>query len=153
MKRVICFVIIVLGFLSGCGSKSVVPNYEAADEFVLYSIDGSESRFAPPADVEVFRGIAVLGKTSIDDPKKRAELMSALYGGIDENDDRIAECFNPRHGIHIVQGEQITDYVICFECLQVEIYKGDKRSRELTTESTRGVFNQYLKEAGLPLAP
>ena len=79
--------------------------------------------------------------------------MSVLYAGIDDNDSMIADCFNPRHGIHIVQGEQIIDYVICFECLQIKIYHGDKRSSELTSESPRGLFNQYLKDAGLPLAP
>lgn len=153
MVRTLCLICTMIAFLSGCGSKSIAPNYEAADEFVLYSIDGREFRFTPPADVEAFRGIPVLGKTSIDDPKKRAELMSALYGGIDENDDTIADCFIPRHGIHIVQGEQVIDYVICFECLQVKIYRGDKRNSELTMDSPREVFNQYLKDAGLPLAP
>ncbi|MCH8825025.1 MAG: hypothetical protein IH984_16130 [Planctomycetes bacterium] len=153
MNRALFLISMVLVLLSGCGSKSDAPTYKAADQFILYSIDGRDSRFAPPADIEAFRGIAVLGKTAIDDPKKRAELMSALYGGIDKNDDTIADCFIPRHGIHIVQGEQIIDYLICFECLQVKIYRGDKRSSELTSESPRKVFNQYLKDAGLPLAP
>lgn len=153
MKRVLCFVIIVLVLLSGCGSKSVAPNYEAADEFILYSLDGSKYAMAPSTDAGAFHGVPVLGQTSIEDQKKRAELISALYDGINDSDGTVAACFIPRHGIHIVQGQQVVDYVICFECLQVEIYQGNAQSSKLTTQSPRKVFNKYLKDAGLPLAP
>lgn len=153
MNRTLCLLCTAIALSSGCGSKSIAPTYEAADQFILYSIDGNDLRFGPSTDAEAFRGVPVLGQTSIEDPKKRAELMTELYAGIDASDGTVVECFIPRHGVHIVQGEQITDYVICFECLQVKIYRGDEESSELTTDSPRGVFNRYLREAGLPLAP
>ncbi len=154
MIRTFCLICTVIALSSGCDSNSSGPTYEAADQFILYSIDGDAVlEYGPSADANAFRSIwPVLGQTTIEDPKKRAELMNALHAGLDA-DGNSADCFIPRHAIRVVEGEQITDYVICFECLQVAIYRGDEQTSEFTTDSPRGVFNQYLRDAGLPLAP
>lgn len=62
-------------------------------------------------------------------------------------------CFHPRHGIHLTRADQVTDLVICFECNQVKVFV-DAQSSEgfFTTSSPHEVFDNALKEAGLPVA-
>lgn len=133
MVRTLCFIctLIALSWSNGCDSKSSGPTYESADQFILYSIDGmaafEDGWFT---DAKAFRGVPVLGQTSIEDPKKRAELMTALHAGIDASDGLSADCDMPRHGIRVVEGEQTIDYVICFECSLVRIYHGDEQGIE-----------------------
>lgn len=40
--------------------------------------------------------------------------------------------FNPRHGIRVTRAEVTTDYLICFECRQVQVWRGGKLD-DLTT--------------------
>jgi hypothetical protein len=69
------------------------------------------------------------------------------------NDGRVAACFNPRHGIRASREGKTIDLVICFECLQVYVYAEEGRQGSfLTTSSPQPVFDQVLREAGVPLA-
>lgn len=53
----------------------------------------------------------------------------------------VAGCFEPRHGIKIVNKTKVTDLVICFQCYSVLIYSG-KQSGEFLIEGSPKVFNQ-----------
>ena len=83
------------------------------------------------------------------DPKK----IAALKQGVSENvDGMAASCFNPRHGIRVIEKGVTTDFVICFECLQVQVYSGSSTSGFLTMSSPQPEFDKVLKAAGVPLA-
>jgi hypothetical protein len=47
--------------------------------------------------------------------------------------------------------DSTVDLVICFECLSVEVYIGDKRAEKgfLTTGDPQEVFDAVLKAAGV----
>lgn len=122
---------------------------EQADEFRLLSLDPRLSRDAAKG---AFHGYKILGSTQVRDVGTRGKLVSALEKGIAENGGEIAACFNPRHGIHVTRGKEYADFVICFECDQVEIY-GTGRGGALTTSSPQDIFNQVLKDAKVPLSP
>jgi hypothetical protein len=49
-------------------------------------------------------------------------LADALRLGAEDNFGIAAGCFNPRHGLRLKGGGKSVDLVICFECLQVEVF-------------------------------
>jgi hypothetical protein len=63
-------------------------------------------------------------------------------------------CFNPRHGIRVTHDDQTIDFVICFECSQIQVWRDDQfLTTFIVGHSPEGVFNQALRDAGLTLSP
>jgi hypothetical protein len=121
-----------------------------ADTAELYSLDPDPRR---EKDGGGFHGWKVLGKTEVKGESARKELLGALRRSADENELGPAACFNPRHGLRLTAGGNTVDLVICFECLQVEVYDGaDKAKRFLITAGPQPAFDRVLKGAGVPLA-
>jgi hypothetical protein len=92
----------------------------------------------------------VLGKTNITNPKVKAELISALYSGL-KKDVSFAFCFNPRHGIRVVNGNQRLDLVICFECGRIDVYTSVSSGQACVSSLPEAVFDKALKDAKIPL--
>lgn len=123
---------------------------EQADEFELLSLD---PRLSSKPAKDAFHGYRILGSTQIPDPPTRKKLVTALEKGIAENGGRtLAHCFNPRHGIHVTRAKEHADFVICFECDQIQIY-GAASVEVLTTGSPLPIFNHVLQDAKVPLEP
>ena len=140
-------------FLIGCESGSV-QNLTTPDSLTLYSIDGRD--FVPgtePKADEEFHGYPVLGKIDVKDPKSRREIIAAVKKGIADSDGMMAKCFWPRHAIRATENGKTIEYVICFECNQLQIYTDGTDELEPTTREPQVVLNKHLQDAKIPLAP
>jgi hypothetical protein len=127
----------------------VLAALQKADRFELYSLDPDIPDVKPKND---FHGWKVLGKTLVKDAAARKKLVAALQKGVAENDGVAAGCFNPRHGIRVIGKNKTVELVICFECLQVQVFVGGQaRQGFLTTESPQPAFDKILTDAGVPL--
>ena len=138
--------------LAGCNDipGQTLAALRHADRYELLSLDpGRLTRPVP----DHFHGWRVLGRTTIDDDATRAQLNEALRAGARENRGAAAGCFNPRHGIHVVRDGTSYDLVICFECLQVQVFEaGQPAEGFLVSESPQPAFDHVLRAAGVPLA-
>jgi hypothetical protein len=101
---------------------------------------------------ERFHDYPVLGRTEIKDPKRRSELLKALYRGVRKFRGGVPACFEPRHGIIANRGTNKVELVICFECEQVAEYADGNHAWSLMSKAPRELFNRTLSEAGVPLA-
>ena len=149
------FSFIIFLLLQGC-CAAYKPGIWDADTITLYSIDGNKqpgSPGYPGGAAELFHGWPVLGKANVDQVDDQKKLREALNRGIEGNDGMVAGCFIPRHGIRSVKGPHTTDYVICFECMQIEVHENGKVSQLLTTASPRKTFDDFFKKMNVPLAP
>jgi hypothetical protein len=151
----LCFVVI-LPAVVGCGTG--FPAFmDSADVIILYSIDGNYyPEGKKPKTDETFHGFPVLGKVEVTDAGKRQELIGAVKVGIYTSYiGASAACFNPRHGVRLVRNEQWVDYVICFECGNVDGYSSaDEKVKVMHPRmALKDVLNKYLTDAGVPLAP
>jgi Aspartic acid proteinase inhibitor len=100
-----------------------------------------------------FHGWRVLGKTVVKDKKTREQLAAAVVMGVADNEGLAAACFNPRHGIRVTAAGKTVDFVICFECLQMQVFLGTDRSEDLLiAASPQALFDKVLHSAGVPLA-
>ena len=124
---------------------------EKADAIELYSL--SPKRGEKVEGQDAFHGWRVLGRTTVKDNGDRTKLVKAFKKGVDDNAGEVAACFNPRHGIRVTHDKKTVDFVICFECLQVAAYVGDKREKGfLITKTPQKVFDGVLKAAKVELA-
>lgn len=97
-----------------------------------------------------FHGYAILGETELATPESRHEAIFHIYQGIaDKQDDMVAACFNPRHGIRATKDGQQVDLVICYQCLSLEVYLGsdDRFTRVLTASHPGWRLNAIIARA------
>lgn len=138
---------------TGCAEKPVAV-FNVPEQLTLYSIDGREieARYQP-MDGETFQGYPVLGKVEVTDAAERKELMASLEDGIAKSEEDVLDCFWPRHAMRTTEKGQAIDYVICFECLHLEVHVSGSQSMKRVTREPRKVFDRHLKAAQIPLAP
>ena len=129
-----------------------------ADEFMLFSLN-------PDFDFEhkstnTFQNHVILGQIKIKRPITRATLIAALNDGIGAEFENVPpgvtvnlpDCFNPRHGIRAKKGDETVEFLICFECSQIQVSSNKGKSWFfITTEKPAAVFNSVLKKNGVPL--
>ena len=121
---------------------------EQADHFELLSLNPSYQQKAAEGD---FHGYRILGTAAINDTETRKKLVSTFKGAVAENQGIVAACFNPRHGIRVTRNEKHEDFVICFECNQVQVF-GEVRGEFLITGSAQPLFDSVLHSSGVPRA-
>jgi hypothetical protein len=120
-----------------------------AEKFELLSISPARLKEKP---ADAFHGWKVLGKTEVKKAEVRKKLLDAFQKGVADNTGTVALCFKPRHGIRVTYDGKTADFVICFECYQVQAFVGDKPEKGfLTTKSPQTAFDEVLEEAKVPL--
>ena len=101
-----------------------------------------------------YHGFEMLGAVVIDDIETVNLLVKTFKSGVEEHDESVADCFNPRHAIKFTVDGQLFEFVICFECLQVK-WKIDGKDQKgfLISASPQLIFDRILTDAGVELAP
>jgi hypothetical protein len=118
-----------------------------ADEYELMSID-------PQWSESERHHHRILGSVSIADLTIRQKLNAALQAGARESNGTAMACFNPRHSIRVTHAGITTEFLICFECRQVQVWRNGKIIASfLTSPSPEPVFDDVLQKANVPLAP
>ena len=120
---------------------------EQSDHFELLSLDPRRQMNG----ADGFHGFKVLGTAVISDSEIRQKLVSAFERAVAEKPGAIAACFNPRHGIRVSKDRERADFVICFECRQVQVSYGEAQGEFLINNSAKSLFDSVLQTRGLPL--
>jgi hypothetical protein len=114
----------------------------------FYSLDPHDaSRFEgklPEISNKSFHWMPVLGNVEIIPLQEKTNLLGALAQGVRENSGEAAMCFDPRHGLRVVTKSATNDFVICFECLQVQAYGFTPSSSFYVSGSPAVTFNKIL---------
>jgi hypothetical protein len=95
-----------------------------------------------------------LGRTVVPD-EDRGAVLEAIREGVRTHDGSMARCFNPRHGLHAEKDGGEVDLVICFECMQIQVYGpgiDDERGYVTlgTADDARAILNRFLHAASVP---
>lgn len=126
---------------------------EILRETEVWTIYALEPEMRGPVE-SGFHGHAIRGQAMIESRSDRAQLSHALAQGIAGNQDMMASCFLPRHGIRAAAGDRVCDLVICFECLQINVYDGgeERAAQVLTTNGPQRIFDRIYRDEGLSIA-
>ena len=128
--------------------------FASAETWTLVTTDP-----VPPNAGEVpednLQGYRVLGRAELSDPVAKRELVESLNSGIRANDDMVAACFDPRHALRAETATGSAELLICFECLQIYVYRDGKERTEtvLTSKLPAATFDRIFEAHGLTIAP
>ena len=101
---------------------------------------------------KLFRGHIVRSSAPIEDGQEQAALIHALTDGMRETDGSVAECFEPYFGLTIERGDRKIDIVVCFSCLQAEVFGAYSDTGFILARTHADVFIASAKrhDLGLP---
>ena len=123
---------------------------DSPSRVVLYSLHSMHDEGVLPE--KTFHGYPIRGRADITDLNERRGLVQALARGAHDAAPKLMmACFNPRHGLRIEQGSYAADFVICFECLQVQACGFQPTDFFLTSAPPQATFDESLRRHGLPL--
>lgn len=126
--------------------KDALKMLSASGQVEVLSLD--PDRYAKDG---TFHGYRVLGTTVLT-TAQRDRIHASLHDSLGEKGSK---CFSPRHGLRIMDGHNVAELVICFECGWVYVYFSNGRSDRVGIRRPRdpAAFNEVLKAAGQRLAP
>lgn len=99
---------------------------ERAGSVELLSLDSGEGRdrhWRTMCQGWCFYGWPVLGTTRLTAPGEIATIRDELGRWLAAPEpEAIALCFSPRHGVRVRDGEHVYDFVICYECGELDLH-------------------------------
>ena len=134
-----------------------LPDFpKSPSALTLYAVDfrDEEKTNGPKNDgKERLVNYLVLDKVEVRDTAKRESIMGAIKKALREPAEP-AKCFDPRHGLKIVDEKGVTEMVICFECFQFTSTGAHRSEKWETISATpQELLNSILKEAGIEVLP
>jgi hypothetical protein len=157
-RSMVCTAVVLMSLAqAGCNRLSFG---EPVESMTLYSLDGihevdewdKKPRGEEKAKGELFHRFPVLGKTEITSAADRSAILAAVKKGIAKSNGREDKCFYPRHGLRLVQNGRHIEFVICFQCEQLDEYTDGQRVNKPTADAASGLLNEQLTKAHIPIA-
>ena len=100
---------------------------------------------------QVFHNAKLLGQTELDG-KQSAMAVAEIKSAISEWKGQIFMCFSPRHALRVTAKGHTYDFLLCYACQALEIYRDDQPLASLGAAGSPKVLNQLLRAAKVPLA-
>jgi hypothetical protein len=136
--------------------KEAIDALNTGKEVILYSLDPGPRPDSPPPELGPeggLNGFKILGKLSLTDPKQRSIAVDALNAAIRAADYRLmAACFVPRHAIRVTAGNKTFDFMICYQCRQIQLFEQGVSKAVIGIPDAPESLNKLLTEAKIPLA-
>lgn len=156
----IAMLLAVLG-LTSCGANQSTASppsntpaevrewLSGADRLELLSLN-------PKEQSGTFHEYEIIGSLEIKDVQQRQQAVDAYYQSMRDSDGMVAKCFYPRHGFRAVRGSASLDVLICFQCMQSEVYRSGQTTRSKTfpiTKDSKNILTRMLKDAKIRVEP
>lgn len=123
------------------------------DSVILYSLEPYTEN--PEADRNwkgaKFHGYNCLGQLPLTGLEEQTAI-SEFKKAIPKDRQPMANCFDPRHALRVVSGGHTYDFLLCFQCAQLEVAEDDKELAVLCASGSADVLNGILKKAGIPVS-
>jgi hypothetical protein len=120
------------------------------ESVVLYSLEPTVRPASPDLALDHFD---VLGKTKLNttDAGQAIEAFRAamVYPG---GPIIVAACFEPRHAISIVSKGHRFDYLLCYACRGLEVFRDGKLVSDVLAFGSPDTLDALLRANGLPLS-
>jgi hypothetical protein len=115
---------------------------------VLYSLEP----WSPHANPKpALHGFKILGKKRIDGAAYKVA-VGEFEAAVGRWDDRMAACFDPRHAIRVASGGHEFEFLLCYACHQMEVYRDGEKVAVLGAAGSSKPLNALLAAAKLPIS-
>ncbi len=119
---------------------------EKTDQIEVLSLDPQGGETGKDA----FHEYKVLARATVKEADARKEIAAAVEKGVGEGGP-IAKCFEPRHGLHVVYQDKTYDFLICYQCSQIQIFMGTAQAETVPTSgASKAALDKALKNADAP---
>jgi hypothetical protein len=134
-------------------APNVIPDealqvLSSPNKATFYSLEPWER---PKPGSKNFHSYKILGKTDLE-PKAEQVVANAFQKAVADWDGRIAMCFDPRHALQISSGGHTYDFLLCYNCHQLYIYKDDKLLASLGAAGSPKFLNGLLVASHVPVS-
>jgi hypothetical protein len=128
--------------------RDVLQVLNSADTAILYSLDPT---IRSGTNKQTLYNFKILGQMHVD--AKQMPVVADTFKNAVANFKGIApNCFDPHHDLRIVSGGHIYDFLVCFKCSALVIYKDKKVTVSLGITSSPDVLDNLLKGSNIPLS-
>ncbi len=161
MKALLSLLYLITAALAAAPVKSndlpaeAVAAFKTGTKFVLFSLEAPITSVTEPQlkPGEGHHGYRILGSTELADAPSRASAFAAITDAVRGFDGLLAACFEPRHSLRVTAANGATyDFVACFECHQVYVYRGKERIGTAGMTGSQKRLDDLLVAAKIPLA-
>ncbi len=128
-------------------NNAILYSLDPSDRLMLHSLDPSKA----PKDSRYFHWVRIIGKMNLDN-KKAIEVVKIFKSAINNNTGKALLCFNPRQNLQIKYNNHVYDFLICYECHQLQIYEDDKMIKGITIGGTDKAINEILASDHIPIS-
>jgi hypothetical protein len=123
-----------------------------AESFEIFSLQPGVRREETLDSYPVqFHGWPVLGKADVSEPRWKKPILIGTQRMHQKHEGLPAPCFNPRHGLRVVQQGKAIECVICFECSSMYVYREGQERVFLVIGDGQEEFDTVLRAAGVIL--
>jgi len=147
-------IILCLAAAEASAKEALTPEaaqvLHAARSAVLYSLEP----WTDPEDTKVRRldGYAILGHTRITTSQTAAAVLEIERSIAAWEDGPIALCFDPRHALRVRAEGHAYDFLVCYECEKMQVYKDGALVAFTHVRSSRAVLDAMLRKSNVPLS-
>ncbi len=148
---------IVLALAGAARSAEAAPNnlppefqhiLDSATNVALYSLEPLSARTGPVGRLD---GFEILGWASLD--RDEAKHAAAIFEkAVADWDGLNADCFDPRHALHIVDHGRAYDFLLCYACEQLVVYRDGQEVAQVGASGSPTAMNDLLRELDLPVS-
>jgi hypothetical protein len=134
-----------------------LESFHHATEWTIFSLDVREIRNPAQGDVELFHNWPVLGTTTVSTNAALRESIVALDAC---SEGLSASCFEPRHGIRVVNAGETFDLLICYHCSSAVVFSKESvvarfgfMLRDSTLRPSSNAIDAVLDQKGITRCP
>ena len=128
----------------------VLRALETPSEATLYSLHPDPR--APYWFASRFRGYRVLGRLPLKNEIHRLQVARAVAQAAQTYQGNFKCVFSPRHGLRVQSRGKTYDFLICYECSQMEVYAEEREIAELSIGGSPDLMNSMLRAAHVRIA-
>jgi hypothetical protein len=153
-------IVVLLLFSYGCTSASFEENQlpseavaalQSPDSIVLYSLEPWDVPTTNDATLHHFK---ILGQTTLN-AENGLVAVAALESAVPATVSRAGIhplCFDPRVALRVRAHGQTYDFLLCYACGYLYVYRGDENIAMLYARGSPDVLNSLLTKANIPLS-
>lgn len=149
--------ILLCVLLAAASNARAQPNVLSAEAKAALHSEGPATLYSlePWADPEEkaarLQNFEILGQSPLS-ASQRSVAVEAIDTAIAGFDNVVASCFDPRHALRVQANGHTYDFLLCYSCHQLEIYRDDKRLESLGVAGSPAALNALLNSLHVPLS-
>jgi hypothetical protein len=157
LKLALFLAVLLIGFLTHAEATrprlpaEVFRALDTPTEITLYSTD-PDSRAFHWWFSRWFYGYRIIGQVAVADLVQRRQVATVVRHAAQTYTGDTKCIFSPRHAVRLFSGSKTYDFLICFECSQMEVYSGDQFVAKLSIDGSPEALNRILGAAHIRIA-